>query len=176
VADLCLHDDAQEMKPDDRSARRLEYPSTARDKDFIHLAYGIDVDLISARVDICPGPCWRLRCEPATSISRHLTPRFWDLLDGFAAEHKPALICGDTRFHNEPVIRETEQRGRTTFTSAHGQHQRARSSSTCTVRPDAYCCLLRRTARDGGTVDHRRAMVPSPSAHLRHLRVKCPLE
>jgi hypothetical protein len=43
--------------------------------------------------------------------SKHSAPGLWDLLDGLAAEHKPALIRGDASFGNEPVMREAEQRG-----------------------------------------------------------------
>jgi hypothetical protein len=78
------------------------------------------------------------------------TPGLWDLLDGFVAEHKLALICGDARFHNEPVVREAEQRGRTTFTSAHGQHPRARRART---RVAAFFAELRETAEQLTTVE-----------------------
>jgi hypothetical protein len=43
--------------------------------------------------------------------SQHSAPGLWELLDGLAAEHKPALIRGDASFGNEPVMREAEQRG-----------------------------------------------------------------
>jgi hypothetical protein len=118
------------MKPDDRSPRRLEYPSTAREK--VSSANSLwnrrRFDQRAWRYLL--GPLLAFEMQAGNEhMSRHLAPRLWDLLDGFAAEHKPALICGDTRFHNEPVIREAEQRGRTTFTSAHGQHHCAWSAS-----------------------------------------------
>ena len=43
--------------------------------------------------------------------SKHSAPGLWELLDGLAAEHKPALLRGDANFGNEPVMREAEQRG-----------------------------------------------------------------
>ena len=43
--------------------------------------------------------------------SKHSAPGLWELLDGLAAEHRPALIRGDANFGNEPVMREAEQRG-----------------------------------------------------------------
>lgn len=42
--------------------------------------------------------------------SKHSAPGLWELLDGLAGEHKPALIRGDASFGNEPVMREAEQR------------------------------------------------------------------
>jgi len=45
-----------------------------------------------------------------THTSKHSAPGLWKLLDGLAAEHRPALIRGDAGFGNEPVMREAEQR------------------------------------------------------------------
>jgi len=146
-----LHDDAQEMKPDDRSARRLEYPSTAREKISSTNSLWIRRRFDQRAWRYLPGPVLAFEMQAGNEhMSRHLAPRFWDPLDGFAAEHKPALICGDTRFHNEAVIREAEQRGRATFTSAHGQHQRARRART---RIAAFFAELRETAEQLTTVE-----------------------
>jgi hypothetical protein len=43
--------------------------------------------------------------------SKHSAPGLWALVDGLAAEHRPALIRGDTNFGNEPVMSQAEQRG-----------------------------------------------------------------
>lgn len=92
-------------------------------------------------------------------MSTHSTPGLWDLLDGFAAEHKLALIRGDARFHKEQVVREAKQRGRTKIISAHGQHQRARRART---RIAAFFAEMRETAEQLTTVErwyHARARI-----------------
>jgi hypothetical protein len=69
--------------------------------------------------------------------SRHSAPGLWELLNGLASEHKPALIPGDVNFGNEPVMREAEQRGPSGRRSTNQarrphrrhHHQRPRQSS-----------------------------------------------
>jgi hypothetical protein len=43
--------------------------------------------------------------------SKHSAPGLWTLLDGLAAEQRPALLRGDSDWGNEPVMCQAEQRG-----------------------------------------------------------------